>query len=92
MPTADDDWRLTTQEEYLLGRTLAWRRWSAPKPAWDHDHCEFCWAKFGAVVEDDVLTEGWTTAEDGYHWVCAACFEDFRERFGWLSEPAGEAT
>jgi hypothetical protein len=24
------------------------------------------------------------TADDSYHWVCRVCFDDFRERFGWI--------
>ena len=42
----DDDWRLRGQEDYLQGATLllkAYRAWSVD---WEHDHCEFCWAKF----------------------------------------------
>lgn len=85
-----DDWRITTQETYLSGRTLRWSRWTAYKPGWDHDHCEFCWAKFAAEVDDDVEYDtGWMTADDTYHWVCPRCFEDFRERFGWTVEGDG---
>ncbi|MGQ0635628.1 MAG: hypothetical protein ACT4QC_13520 [Planctomycetaceae bacterium] len=39
----DDDWRLQQQEVYLLGATLYWTRWTRYEPAWDHDHCAFCW-------------------------------------------------
>ena len=92
MPAADDDWRLTNQEEFLAGRMLAWRRWSAARPGSDHDHCEFCWAEFGDQADDEVVNEGWTTVEDSYHWVCPACFEDFRERFGWIDHSSREAT
>ena len=67
--------------------------------SWEHDHCEFCWAKFmdpayseehRAAVEADpaILTEGYTTTDEHsqgaeYHWVCLRCFEDFKERFRW---------
>ena len=78
-----DDWRLTNQEEYLRGATLHWRRYTAPRPDWDHDHCEFCWAKFAdADLVPGALEAGYTT-DDGYRWICEACFADFRERFGW---------
>ena len=36
-----------------------------------------------------VQTEGYAAVgtgpegQDDYHWVCAACFNDFHERFGW---------
>jgi hypothetical protein len=80
------DWRLQNQESYLTGSTLFRRHWRQSRPHWDHDHCEFCGAKFSAASDD--LQEGWTT-EDEYRWICDTCFSDFRERFGWIdgSEP-----
>ena len=42
----DDDWRLQGQEKYLFGATLLRKRYKAWSEDWDHDHCEFCWAKF----------------------------------------------
>ena len=77
-----DDWRLTGQERYLAGAVLGWADWHPPRPDWDHDHCEFCWAKFAGPEQHDVLHAGYTTA-DRHRWVCPQCFEDFRERFGW---------
>ena len=79
-----DDWRRQGQESYLKGVTLvrrSYRRYPR-NPSWDHDHCEFCWAKF--MVEDypDVLHEGYAT-EDDYHWICETCFADFRDEFEW---------
>jgi len=51
------------------------------------------------LVRDDptVLTEGYAALgtgpnrEDDCHWICTACFEDFRTRFGWrvAATPAG---
>ena len=35
--------------------------------------------------QPNVLQEGYTT-EDGYHWICPTCFNDFREHFGWQIE------
>ena len=77
-----NDWRLTDQEQYLKGVTLYWREYTRWSESWDHDHCEFCWAKF--MVEDypDVLHEGYTT-EDQYRWICKKCFEDFKNMFEW---------
>ena len=86
MPAADDDWRLQGQEAWLADHRLTWRRWKGPRADWDHDHCEFCWAKFGlAELEDDILTAGWVT-DDDKHWVCGPCFVDFRDRFRWTIE------
>jgi len=89
---SEADWRLTGQEKYLRGVTLVWRRYSRYSPDWDHDHCAFCWAKFIEPPAEDCLREGYCT-EDAYHWVCADCFADFRDRFEWVvlkeSEGAG---
>ena len=78
------DWRLQGQEEYLKGVELRWQIYGRyPKgPDWDHDHCEFCWAKF--MVEDypEVLPEGYTTLDE-YRWICSGCCEDFKEMFEW---------
>jgi hypothetical protein len=81
---ADGDWRLTGQEGYLRGVTLVRRRYRRYRknPEWDHDHCEFCWAKF--MIEDypGVLHEGYATLDD-YRWICDRCFDDFKELFDW---------
>jgi hypothetical protein len=52
---------------------------------WDHDHCEFCFAKFASIDGPDILHEGWTTVDE-YRWICDTCFQDFRDRFGWQIE------
>jgi hypothetical protein len=83
-----DDWRLTGQEKYLQGVELCYRKYRRypANPDWDHDHCEFCWAKF--MVEDypDVLHEGYCTLDE-YRWICPNCFDDFREKFQWQVVP-----
>ena len=82
-----EDWRLCGQEDYLKGVTLQRKRYLRYSSTWDHDHCEFCWAKF--AEEDlipDALHEGYAT-EDNYHWVCESCFEDFKEQFEWDTVP-----
>ena len=77
-----NDWRLMNQERYLKGATLIWGPYRPRSPDNDHDHCEFCWAKF--MVEDlpDVLHAGYCTLDE-YRWICNTCFEDFRDRFQW---------
>lgn len=83
-----DDWRLHGQERYLAGVTLSRVAYVAPSARWDHDHCEFCWAKFMEVDAPDILREGYVT-DDRRDWICPKCFEDFRELFGWsIREPA----
>jgi hypothetical protein len=85
MSDAADDWRLQGQERFLHGVTLHRAHWVAWRPGWDHDHCEFCWTKFGGEELPDALHVGYTT-EVCYRWICEQCFEDFRERFKWRVE------
>ena len=83
MAIDDDDWRLQGQEKYMLGESLQFCSWSSTNPKWDHDHCEFCSTKIASPVIEDALHEGYTT-KDKYRWVCAECFNDFREKFKWV--------
>lgn len=78
----DNDWRLQGQASYLDGRVFRFAKYRKPSQSWDHDHCEFCWSKFMEEDYPDVLHEGYTT-ENGYRWVCAKCFQDFKDRFEW---------
>jgi hypothetical protein len=32
--------------------------------------------------DPEIQLEGYVT-EDNAHWICKACFEDFRDRFAW---------
>jgi hypothetical protein len=72
MAASDDDWRLTGQEEYLLGAEFIRKPYRARSETWEHEHCEFCWAKFmdpefsvehQQFIEDnpEILTEGYAT-------------------------------
>jgi|SRR6516165_2749618 hypothetical protein len=85
MPISDDDWRLQGQEQYLQGAVLQRASWKRPRPDWDHDHWEFCWAKFMEEDLPEVLHDGYTNA-DRSRWICTSCLEDFRERFQWHIE------
>jgi hypothetical protein len=78
----ESDWRLQGQEKYLKGVTLTFKPYSKHREGWDHDHCEFCQAKFMEPNNHETLHEGYTT-EDNYHWVCTKCFDDFKEMFSW---------
>lgn len=84
----NEDWRLAMDHDHLAGVVLLRARYSVPAhtPLWDHDHCEFCFAKFMEGDHPDVLHEGYCT-EDRYCWICENCFGDFRERFGWTLYP-----
>lgn len=74
------DWRLQGQERFLRRAHLVRKSYAAPSAKWDHDHCEFCTAKFSAAPED--LRVGYATANDE-HWICPECFRDFLDLFEW---------
>jgi hypothetical protein len=81
----EDDWRLQGQQRYLSGVTLVFKAWRQTRTGWDHDHCEFCGAKFSGRGGVDTLSHGYAT-EDEYRWICPQCFNDFRGRFRWRTE------
>jgi hypothetical protein len=74
------DWRLQNQETYLKGAVLFRRAYTPARQEWDHDHCEFCRAKFSIAPDDKHV--GYTTADE-YWWVCDECFRDFSVQFEW---------
>ncbi len=80
---SDSDWRLRGPMTYLVRLTLRRRRWTQTRQNWDHDHCEFCSAKFAESGDASALHEGWSTPDE-YRWICDRCFNDFRTRFGWI--------
>lgn len=80
----DNDWRLRGQEDYLMGKTLYFIRFQKHSEKWDHEHCDFCWAKFSDFEGD--LHEGYCTGTDNKgseYWVCPECYNDFKDRFEW---------
>lgn len=81
---APDDWRRQGQKEYLVDKQLRFMKWREVQPRWDHDHCEFCFAKLSNYEGD--LHEGYSY-DGGRRWICPKCFEDFREEFRWTLEP-----
>lgn len=81
MSAERSDWRRQGQEKFLAGVTLARGAYTPWRPSWDHDHCEFCYAKFAVNGGDYAI--GYHTL-DRYHWVCDECFRDFSDEFRWL--------
>lgn len=77
-----EDWRLTNQMEYLYRVKLKKAEFH-PTPKNDHEHCEFCWEKFGPW--EDALQIGYCTLDE-YYWICEPCFADFKEKFEWQVE------
>lgn len=81
MSNSHNDWRLQGQERYLQGAKLRRLPYQSYRKDWDHDHCEFCGAKF-CLDHEDCLNDGYCT-EDAYRWICEPCFEDFRQMFAF---------
>ena len=80
----ENDWRLfREQERYLKGAVLVAQKYRPADPQNDHDHCEFCMAKFSAVPDD--LHFGYST-KDYKIWICEQCFDDFKQMFDWKLE------
>ncbi len=73
-----DDWRLQGQEDYLRDTVFCFKPYEAFNAIWDHDHCEFCGAKFSSTTPE-ALMEGYTNNDN--RWVCATCFGDFKAQF-----------
>ena len=71
-----EDWRYRGQAEYLDHKVLLWMSFTAR----DHDHCEFCMARFGYGETD--LRKGYCT-KDQYYWICEDCYNDFKHMFDW---------
>lgn len=74
-----------------------YRRYS---DSWDHDHCEFCMARFiepgtEAEWEGDThvqVTRGYAITEEhpkgaDYYWVCKPCFDQFAAEYGFRVVP-----
>ena len=78
-----NDWRLTDQAEYLFEKELKYQIYRPQSKDWDHDHCEFCGAKFSTHEGD--LKFGYSTT-DSYYWICDQCFNDFKNMFKWIVE------
>ncbi|MGA9794596.1 MAG: hypothetical protein WBQ17_03575 [Rhizomicrobium sp.] len=82
------DWRVDNAR-HTKGFAFAWRKYIAPRPTWDHDHCEGCMAKFAEFEDPEILREG--NASDAryknrpgyYDWVCAECFNDLKDEMNW---------
>lgn len=74
-----NDWRLTNQMNYLYRATLK-KAIFIESSTNDHEHCEFCWDKFGEG--ESLLKAGYCTL-DGYRWICNTCFQDFQKQFEW---------
>jgi hypothetical protein len=68
MPTVGDElingwWTASEALErnpQLVGAELVWRKYVAPSPDWDHDHCVLCSTKIAETASEDVLDTAYT--------------------------------
>jgi hypothetical protein len=69
----NDQWWEGLKRAELTGATLVRRVWTRPKgDEWyDHDHCNYCFAKF-SDTEPNALREGFATLDEAV-WVCSDC-------------------
>ena len=80
-----NDPRLETDNSFLAQFHWKWKKWSQTRENWDHDHCEFCGAKFMNANGPNILHEGYATPDD-YYWICSNCFNDFKQLYNWQME------
>ena len=50
-----------------------------------HEHCCFCWSK--ATTDQQCL---FYCTEDMQNWICAECFNDFKDKFKWIVKSGDE--
>lgn len=72
------DWRLQSGVRLVEGHTFTWKRWHAPRPSWDHDHCTLCGQKLTDLDIPDAQADGYADERE-YYWLCAQCVIDFRD-------------
>ena len=78
-----------TAGNVMFGAQLRWKRyraWAGP----DHiGECAICWTPFSQDGAPGTLHSGYSVmgggpaGQDDYRWICAVCYEDLGERFGW---------
>ena len=76
---AVDEWREQGQEKYLSGIVFKLKPYTSLREDSDHDHCEFCGAKFSNKLMG-ALHQGYVSL-DGYRWVCEECMKDFKVKY-----------
>jgi hypothetical protein len=76
----EDDWRLQGGTKLVMGHTLTWKKWRAPRPSWDHDHCTLCFQRLAEPEKHftDAQYEGYADERD-YYWLCRQCALDFKD-------------
>ena len=75
-----NDWRFMGQDKYLMNVQLVFAHFNKRSESWNHEHCEFCTARFSEYDGD--LHEGYSTLDKNW-WICEKCYNDFKDMFIW---------
>ena len=79
------DLREQGQEKYLSGLVFEKKRYQKYSETWEHDHCEFCNAKFSEDPSLECFHEGFS-AKENYYWGCENCFDFFKEKYNLIEK------
>lgn len=82
MPSKERIARELQKKDYLIGKTMRWRRFTRLDPE-EREPCVFCWEAIRASDPD--RNEGFLESESG-DWVCFSCLEAFIAAFEWEVE------
>jgi hypothetical protein len=72
----------------LVGAVLRWKRYRRWTASWLTGRCEFCESQFTeggtpGLISGYSVVGGGPAGQDDYHWICAVCFETWRDEFAW---------
>lgn len=79
MPSAKRIARELRDKDYLIGKTVYWKR-LAPSERKEHELCVFCWEPLSAA--HPFRNEGFQE-EESKDWICFPCLESFIAAFDW---------
>ena len=68
----------------LIKAHLKLQTYKKPRPDWDHDHCEFCFAKFMEPGNPNTLHQGYYCKSEDT-WICPKCYEERKAEFQWTA-------
>jgi hypothetical protein len=83
---------------HLIGAALRWKRYRRWTAHWSIGQCEFCESTFtegGApgLISGYSVIGGGPADQDDYCWICALCFDNWRDNFNWtVLDTHGQAT
>jgi hypothetical protein len=81
--------RASARTDHLVGARLRWKRYRRWTSAALAGKCELCPATFTEGGEPGLtsgysIVNGGPAGQDDYHWICAICYESWRDQFDWV--------